>query len=456
MDTARSDALVFFGSTGDLAHKQIFPALAQLTRHGRLDMPIVCVGRKEMPLEEVRRLTKKGLDENGGVDAAVFAKLSANLRYVAVDYDRPETFSRIRAALGGAKHPLHYVALPPEVFEKVSKNLEQAGLAKGARIALEKPFGHDLASAKALSKTLHEAFPEEAIFRLDHFLGKEPVENIVYFRAANPLIERSLCKEQVASVQVTMAETFGVKGRAKFYDAVGAIRDVVQNHMLEVIACLTMELPEATGHAALRAERSRLIASMRGISKEDIVRGQVEGYKDEDGVEKGSTTETFAALRVWIDSPRWQGVPFFIRVGKALPVSATEAVVRWKGEGHAILDESAPPAPNQVRFRIGPDASIALGTNVKKDGEAMAGDFKELVLQRSQADTTKPYERLLGDAIDGDPTLFARQDAVEESWRVVDPILGDATPVHSYATGTWGPSEAKAISPVGGWVDPPK
>ncbi len=455
MDISRSDALVFFGSTGDLAFKQIFPALQSLVRHGRLDMPIVAVGRKDIGIDKLRARAKESLAASGGVDASAFEKLSTQLRYVVVDYDAPTTFARIREAVGEAKHPLHYVALPPEVFEKVATNLAKAGLSVGARIVLEKPFGHDAASAKALSTALHASFPEEAIFRIDHFLGKEPVENIVYFRAANPIIEACLHREHVDSVQITMAESFGVKGRAKFYDAVGAVRDVVQNHMLELVACLAMELPSAKGHAALREERSRLLMQVRALSTTDIVRGQVRGYKDEEGVAKDSTTETFAALRFTIDSPRWSGVPFFVRVGKSLPVTVTEATIRWKGVRRQVLEEQSPPPPNQARFRIGPDAAIAVRVNVKKDGEAMIGEARELALPRAAAaNTMKAYERLLGDAIDGDATLFARKDAVEESWRVVDPVLGNATPVCVYEPASWGPAEAARISPEGGWSDP--
>ncbi len=454
MHPERSDAFVFFGSTGDLAFKQIFPALQALLRRGQLDMPIVAVGRKKLGIDELRARAKKSLTASDGVDSAAFEKLSSQLRYVVVDFDDAATFGLIREAMGDAKHPLHYVALPPEVFEKVATNLAKAGLAGGARIALEKPFGHDSASARALSKALHASFPEESIFRLDHFLGKESVENIAYFRAANPLLEASLQHEQVESVQITMAETFGVKGRAKFYDSVGAVRDVVQNHMLEVVACLAMEIPSEKGHVALRRERSRLLARMDALSPADIVRGQVRGYKDEDGVAGDSTTETFAALRVTIDSARWRGVPFHIRVGKQLPVTATEVLVRWKAARRPVLEEQSPPAPNHVRLRIGPDAVIAFGANVKKDGEAMVGELKELVLQRAPGDAMKPYDRLLGDAIDGDATLFARQDAVEESWRVVDPVLGDATPVYLYEPGSWGPAEAARISPPDGWSNP--
>ena len=453
MKPARSDVLVFFGSTGDLAFKQIFPALQALTRHGRLEMPIVAVGRKDLPLDELRARAKESIAKSGTLDAAAFAKLAARLRYVKVDYDDAATFARIREAIGSAKRPLHYVALPPEVFPSVATSLAKAGLSEGARLSLEKPFGQDRESAVALSALLHKYFPEESIFRIDHYLGKESVENLIYFRAANPFIEASLHREHVEHVEITMAESFGVKGRARFYDAVGAVRDVVQNHLLEVVACLAMELPASKGVVGLRAARSRLLAQVRALSGGDLVRGQVRGYTDEDGVAKGSTTETFAALRLFVDSPRWQGVPFFIRTGKSLPLTATEATIRWKRGACPVLEESSPPAPNYVRFRLGPDNVIALGASVKKDGEAMVGERAELVLRRSAADEMKPYERLIGDALDGDPSLFAEKDAVEQSWRVVDPIAREKA-VFVYEPGTWGPAEASRIQPEGGWSDP--
>lgn len=383
MTPARSDAIVFFGSTGDLAYKQIFPALHALVRRGRLDLPIVAVGRKDLEIDELRARAKESISKSGGLDAAAFAKLSARLCYVKVDYDDAGTFSRIRGALGGSKHPLHYVALPPEVFEQVATNLAKAGLNEGARLSLEKPFGHDGASARALSESLHRYFPEESIFRIDHYLGKESVENLTYVRAANPLIEASFHRQHVESVEITMAESFGVKGRARFYDAVGAVRDVVQNHLLEVVACIAMDLPVAMGHVELRAARSRLLAQVRALTPGDIVRGQARGYDTEEGVARGSTTETFAVLRVFVDSPRWQGVPFVIRTGKSLPVTATEAIIRWKRACCPVLEEKSAPAPNYVRFRIGPDNAIAIGANVKKDGRAMVGERKELILRRT-------------------------------------------------------------------------
>ena len=453
MKSTRSDALVFFGATGDLAFKQIFPALQALTRLDQLEMPIVAVGRNDLTQDQLLARAKESVSKDGAFDAAAFAKLSKRLRYVKVAYDDATTFARIRDAIGDAKHPLHYLALPSEVFEAVATNLASAGLHQGARLALEKPFGHDGASAKALSEKLHRFFLEEALFRIDHYLAKESVENLIYFRAANPLIEASLNRERVESVQITMAESFGVAGRAKFYDAVGAVRDVFQNHLLEVVACLTMELPANTGHMGLRAERSRLLADVRALSAADIVCGQARAYKSEEGVPRGSTTETFAVLRLSIDSPRWRGVPFFIRAGKYLPVTATEATIRWKRSERAVLEEHSPPSHNYVRFRLGPAVVIALGVNVKRDGQALIGDEKELVLRRTAWHQTKPYERLLNDAIEGDPTLFPRRDAVDESWRVVDPILGKTKPFE-YEPASWGPDEAAHVQPEGGWLLP--
>jgi glucose-6-phosphate 1-dehydrogenase len=453
MTEPRSDALVFFGFTGDLAFKQIFPALQALVRKGRLDIPIVAVGRKHMDVEELRARAKESIQKSGSFDAAAYDKLARLISYAKVDFDDAKSFRAIRDALGSSKHPLHYVALPPEVFEQVATNLASEGLNEGARLSLEKPFGNDLASAKALSVSLHRFFPEESIFRIDHYIAKESVENLTYFRAANPLVETSLRREYVACVEITMAEAFGVKGRARFYDAVGAIRDVVQNHLLEVVACLTMELPTEKGHVGLRAARGKLLSQVRPLVPADVVRGQVRGYQSEEGVAKGSTTETFAALKVFVDSPRWQGVPFYIRTGKSLPLTATEARIRWKRGDRAVLQDEEPPHHNYVRFRLGPDNAIAMGANVKKDGRAMVGENKELVLRRRGADETKPYERLIGDALDGDPTMFADMTAVEASWRVVDAVVaqGEAYP---YDPGTWGPKESSRIQPDEGWSDP--
>ncbi len=455
--SSRSDALVIFGATGDLAFKQIFPALLALVEHGRLDMPIVAVGRKPLADDDLHARVHKSIAATKAKPRGKsYEALIGQLRYVTVDFEDAATFARIRAAIPDATHPLHYLALPPDTFEQVGAHLAAAGLAQGARLMLEKPFGHDLASAQALSRALHAAWPEEAIFRVDHYLGKEAVENIAYFRAANPVFERALRVGEVASIQITMAEEFGIDGRAGFYDAVGAIRDVVQNHMLELLACLTMELPTTPGHAGLRAARSELLAQIAPILPSDTVRGQAAEYRDVEGVAKDSTTETFAALRVHIDSDRWRGVPIAIRVGKSLPVTVTEALVRFRVPTGAVLDETTAHAPDHLRFRIGPEFAIGIGVNVKRGGEAMAGELTEAVLAHAPdpAAAMQPYERLLGDAIDGDATLFAREDASLAGWRIVDPVLGNAVPVQTYAAATWGPPDAAKLAPPDGWHDP--
>lgn len=450
----RSDALVFFGATGDLAHKQIFPALVALVAKGLLDMPVVCVGRSELSIEEMRKKAKEGLDASGPFDRDAWDKLAKQLRYARVDYDDAKTFDSIKEALGGARHPLHYVALPPETYEAVAKDLAASKLNEGARLALEKPFGNDEASAHALAKTLHPIFEEDALFRIDHFLGKEAIENLVYFRAANPVFDDAFRNTQVERVEITMAESFGVEGRAEFYDAVGAIRDVVQNHLLEVVAHLAMELPAERGHAALRRRRGELLAQVRPLGSDDVVRGQVRGYRDVKGVAKDSKTETFAALRLFIDSERWRGVPFHIRTGKSMATTATEAVVQFKSLACPVLEDSRAPAPNRLRFDLGSEQAITLGVNVKKGGRTMAGEGRQLVLHRASTEDWAPYVRLLADAFDGDLTLFAQQDEVEASWRVVDPVLSKPTPLHAYEAGSWGPKEADKVAPEGGFALP--
>jgi len=453
MASSRSDALIFFGATGDLAHKQIWPALLALTKSDRLEMPVIAVGRKEIGTDSIRQKARESIEQAGPFDADAFARLSRRLSYVSVDYDQPRTFEGIKKAIGSACRPLSYVALPPDTFERVAANLAHAGLAEDGRLVLEKPFAHDGQSAKLLSEALHRFFSESALFRIDHYLGKEQVENLVYFRASNPLFEASWSREQVDSVEITMAESFGVKGRAEFYDSVGAIRDVVQNHLLEVVACLAMELPSERGHAALRSERSRLLGQVATLAPEDLIRAQVRGYTDEDGVAKDSRTETFAALRLFIDSPRWAGVPFYIRTGKSLSVSATDATLRFKAAGRPVLDDRRAPGPNWLRFRLSPDNVIALGANLKVPGEAEQGQPGEFVLHRSSAGALAPYERLLGDALDGDATLYAERRAVEECWRVFDAALKSDFELYQYDEGSWGPDEAARVAPRAGWTN---
>jgi glucose-6-phosphate 1-dehydrogenase len=455
MSVPRSDALVFFGATGDLAHKQIFPALQAMVRRGHLDMPVVGVAKAGWDLERLKARARDSLEKHGGLDPAVFTKLSSLLRYVDGDYRDQATFTRLRQILGDAKRPLHYLAIPPSMVATVAEGLAQAGCAKDARVVVEKPFGRNLASARELNRTLHRFFPEEAIFRIDHYLGKEPVQNLLYFRFANPLIEASWNNRHLESVQITMGETFGVMGRGKLYEELGAIRDVVQNHMLQVIACLAMECPTMKNHTALRDERARLLQRVRTLDSSDALRGQYRGYKQEPGVAADSQVETFAAVRFFIDNDRWHGVPFYVRSGKCLPVTVTEVLVQSKRPPRPVLDEPGAPPGNYYRFRLSPEMVLALGTQVKRPGEIMVGDQIELVAHDQPPDEMQPYERLLGDAANGDETLFAREDAVEASWRVVDPALASAIPLREYEPNTWGPPEVDQIlAPEGGWHNP--
>ncbi len=455
MTTARSDALVFFGATGDLAYKMIFPALQAMIRHGHLDMPVIGVANSPWSLDQFQARARESVEKHGGLDEAAFKKLCALLRYISGDYQDPATFARLRESLGAARHPLHYLAIPPVLFAHVAAGLAKSGCTKNARVVVEKPFGRDLPSAQALNGTLQKFFPEEAVFRIDHYLGKEPVQNLIYFRFANPCIEAGWSNRHIESVQITMAENFGVSGRGKFYEEAGAIRDVVQNHMLQLIACLAMERPAGTDHQAVRNERGRVLENVRTLGPSDVVRGQFRGYRQEPNVAVDSQVETFAAIRFWIDNDRWAGVPFFVRAGKCLPVTATEVLVRFKRPVEPEFDEPRLPVENYYRFRVSPEVVLALGTNVKKPGETMEGEPIELLAHYQPPDEMGPYERLLGDAINGDAMLFAREDSVEAAWRVVDPILGNATPVFEYDPNTWGPHEVdQTIAPAGGWNCP--
>jgi len=455
MDNNTSDALVFFGATGDLAFKQIFPALQALVKRHGLNIPIVGVAKAGWNLDQLKARARASISQHGGVDEAAFAKLSSLLQYVDGDYADPATYTQLRQQLGQSERPLHYLAIPPSMFAVVAEGLAKSGSAKGARVVVEKPFGRDLQSACDLQRILSSVFPEDAIFRIDHFLGKEPVQNILYTRFANMFLEPLWNRTYVRSMQITMAENFGVQGRGAFYEEAGAIRDVVQNHLFQILACLAMDPPTGEAKDAIRDEKTRVLKAVRALTPSDIVRGQFKGYRQEKGVACDSTVETYAAVRLLIDSWRWAGVPFYIRAGKTMPVTSTEVIVNFKLPPRQTFPENMPGLPNRLRLRLSPDMVIALGMRVKQAGEQMEGEDVELIAMHQSGNEMSPYERLLGDAMHGDQSLFAREDAIEAQWRIVDNILGDATPVHEYDQNTWGPPEAAALNDdPGGWHNP--
>ena len=454
MGTAPSDALVFYGATGDLAYKQIFPSLQGLIRDEGLNVPIIGVSRTGS-LDKLKERAKDSLEQHGTLDQEAFQKLTELLRAVQGNYNDPATYGQLRQELGKAERPLHYLAIHPSMFTLVAEGLAKSGCTANARVVLEKPFGRDLASAQELNKVLHQYFPEEAIYRIDHYLGKEPVQNILYTRFANPNFEPIWNRHYVRTIQITMAEDFGVEDRGKFYEEAGAIRDVLQNHMLQVLASLTMDPHISRDHESVRDEKARLFKAISPLKPEDVVRGQYNGYRSVPGVSSGSTVETFVAVKLSIDNWRWSGVPIFIRAGKKLAVTATEVVVEFKRPPRETFGEIVPVLSSHMRMRISPDISISMGLRVKKPGEEMAGQDVELSLIRQAAEDKPPYQRLLGDAMRGSAELFTRQDSVEAQWQVVDGILGNVTPLYTYEPGTWGPEEAyQLIGKHGPWLNP--
>jgi glucose-6-phosphate 1-dehydrogenase len=458
MATPRSDALVLFGATGDLAHKMVFPALYAMVKRGTLKVPVVGVAFPKWDLGRLHERVKDSIERSGGItDRRAFRHLLSLLNYVGGDYKDQDTFTAVKTALGRARCPAHYLAIPPSLFETVIKGLGAAGLADHARVIVEKPFGRDLASARELNRVAHEVFPEDSIFRIDHFLGKEAIMNILYFRFANSFLEPVWNRNTVASVQITLAEDFGVESRGAFYETAGCLRDVIQNHLFQVVALLAMEPPAYRGYAAVHTEKAKVFQAMRPLKPEDVVRGQYSGYRKEPGVAKSSDVETFCALRLFIDSWRWEGVPWYLRSGKCLAETAAEILVELKPPPQRLFADSAPAAGlgNYLRFRLSPSSAVALAARVKRAGKEFIGEQRELYLSEEQPGEEAPYERLLSDAIVGSRALFTGEDAVEAAWAAVDPVLKTQNRVCPYRRGSWGPHEADAlIAADGRWYNP--
>ncbi len=453
MNNSHSDAFVIFGATGDLAYKKIFPALQALVKRGRLNVPVIGVARSSWTIDQFRARAQASLESHGGLDLAAFEKLSGLLRYIPGEYTEAATFNAICRELKGAQRPAYYLAIPPFLFEDVVQQMVATGCIRGARVIVEKPFGRDLASARQLNRTLLRAFDESAIFRIDHFLGKRPVHNLLVFRFANSFMEAYWNRNYIESVQITMAENFGVQGRGGFYEETGAIRDVIENHLFQVLSNLAMEPPVRMDSESIRDEKVKVLKAIPPLEEKNLVRGQFRGYRDEKGVAKDSQTETFAALRLAINSWRWKGVPFYIRAGKGLPVTCTEIVGRFRKPPTVI--PACALAENYLRLRISPDVAIAMGMTVMSPGEEMVGQTVEMLASHHPvAGEVGDYERVLGAAMEGDASLFARQDYVEEAWRIVDPVLKSGSPVHPYDTNTWGPAEVERVTPAGGWSNP--
>lgn len=454
MENVRSDALVFFGATGDLAYKKIFTSLQAMIKRGNLNVPVIGVAKAAWSVDQLHARIKDGIEKHGGIDPAAFHKLISLVRYVDGDYKDSATFQKLRAELKDAQHPTHYLAIPPSLFESVVQELVKSGCAKGSRVVVEKPFGNDLASAQELNRVLLSAFKESDVYRIDHYLGKRPVYNMLVFRFANFFMEAFWNRTYIASVQITMAEDFGVQGRGAFYDQTGTIRDVMQNHLFQVLCNLCLEPPVRSDSETVRDEKVKVLKAIPPLTERDLIRGQFRGYLEEPGVKPNSQVETFGAMRLYVDSWRWKGVPFFIRAGKNLPLTCTEVFARFHKPPTIIRDSHL--TANHLRFRISPDIAIGLGMMVMAPGEEIAGRNVEMLASRSpRGDEMEAYERLLTDAMAGDATLFARQDYVEEAWRIVDPVLKEHTPVYMYEPKSWGPNEAEQLlAPPGGWHNP--